>query len=99
MPPLSAKYAACTALTGLLLAAAAPVHAAGFTGKVQDERGQPLAGVMVSVFNAAQDRKETVYTTTDPDPVRRNTDGTRPRPCLAGRPTDGQRWHETGAGA
>ena len=65
MPPLSAKYAACTALTGLLLAAAAPVHAAGFTGKVQDERGQPLAGVMVSVFNAAQDRKETVYTTAD----------------------------------
>ncbi|MFP5383357.1 MAG: carboxypeptidase regulatory-like domain-containing protein [Gammaproteobacteria bacterium] len=36
--------------------------AADFTGTVQDDAGRPLAGALVTVFNAAGDRKETVYT-------------------------------------
>lgn len=41
------------------------VPAADFTGTVVDADGRPLAGALVTVFNAAGDRKETVYTAAD----------------------------------
>lgn len=53
---------------GLALAMAAlavPAGAAGFTGQVLDASGKPVAGALVTVFNAAADRKETVYTAAD----------------------------------
>jgi virginiamycin B lyase len=40
-------------------------HAASFTGTVLGADGQPLAGALVTVFNEAKDRKETVYTDKD----------------------------------
>lgn len=48
-----------------LLFIAAPAEAAAVRGRVTDAAGRPLAGAMVSVFNEAQDRKETVYTALD----------------------------------
>lgn len=40
-------------------------NAATIRGRVMEATGKPLAGAMVSVFNAAGDSKETVYSTRD----------------------------------
>lgn len=54
---------AIAGIAGLVLSAWA--GAAGFTGHVTDDAGRPLAGALVTVFNEAGDRKETVYTAAD----------------------------------
>lgn len=48
-----------------ILTAASPAHAASFKGVVTDGKGQPVAGALVTVFNEAGNRKETVYTSKD----------------------------------
>lgn len=51
-----------------LAIAGIPEHAAlaaSFKGQVTGPDGQPLAGALVTVFNEARDRKETVYTSQD----------------------------------
>ncbi|QUD89682.1 carboxypeptidase regulatory-like domain-containing protein [Phenylobacterium montanum] len=47
------------------LAMAAQANAASFSGKIATPDGKPAYGAMVTVFNAAADRKETVYTGPD----------------------------------
>ncbi len=49
----------------LVLSAVAPARAASFAGKVTLPDGQPAFGAMVSVFNAAKNQKQTVYTAAD----------------------------------
>ena len=44
------------------LALAGPAAAAILTGTIKTEAGKPVMGAMFTVWNAAQDRKETVYT-------------------------------------
>jgi virginiamycin B lyase len=48
-----------------LLPMAQHAHAASFTGRITTADGQPVAGALVTVFNEAKDRKETVYTSMD----------------------------------
>jgi virginiamycin B lyase len=43
----------------------ASAWASAFTGKVVDAHGRPIAGALVTAFNEARDRKETVYTAGD----------------------------------
>src|SRR6516165_5108642 len=57
---------ACT--TTVLLATttlAGPASAASFVGKVLTPQGDPAYGAMVTVSDAAQEKRETVYTTVD----------------------------------
>ncbi|MES2152595.1 MAG: carboxypeptidase regulatory-like domain-containing protein [Pseudomonadota bacterium] len=67
------KNFASFALLGLGLCAAA--HSATLTGKVTLENGRPVLGAMVSVFNEARDRKETVYSAADGSYAIRNDFG------------------------
>ena len=48
-----------------LLAVLAQAQAANLTGRVTTGAGLPVAGALVTVFNEAKDRKETVYTAQD----------------------------------
>jgi virginiamycin B lyase len=50
-------------LSGLLLSGG--TQAANFIGQVSGPDGHPVAGALVTVFNEAKDRKETVYTSQD----------------------------------
>jgi virginiamycin B lyase len=52
---------------GLACAMALPwaAHAVKLTGHVTLAGGQPAAGALITLFNEAKDRKETVYTATD----------------------------------
>jgi virginiamycin B lyase len=54
-----------SALGLALLAAASHAHASAFIGHVTTPDGQAVAGALVTVFNEAKDRKETVYTAQD----------------------------------
>jgi virginiamycin B lyase len=56
-------FLAATALVWLGPGAAA--RAASFTGRVTNAEGKPVAFALVTVWNAARDRKETVYTSED----------------------------------
>jgi len=57
---------ACLALgTGCLLSLLSPARAATFGGTVTLPDGRPAFGAMVSVFNAAKNQKQTVYTAAD----------------------------------
>lgn len=58
-----ATLLAAATLCASLLASVA--HAASFTGTVTGEGGAPLAGALVTVFNAGGDQKQTVYTAAD----------------------------------
>ncbi|MDO9234649.1 MAG: carboxypeptidase regulatory-like domain-containing protein [Aquabacterium sp.] len=60
MSTFSTATSAAISLTLLSLATSA--HAASFTGKVSTAEGKPVVGALVTVFNEAKDRKETVYT-------------------------------------
>jgi len=51
-------WAAALALAATVYAA----HAATLTGRVTTTAGQPMAGAMVTLWNAQKNRKETVYT-------------------------------------
>ena len=55
---------ATTMLVALFLAAS-PTSAASLTGRVTTPEGLPAFGAMVSVFNEARDRRETVYAGAD----------------------------------
>jgi hypothetical protein len=57
---------ACLALgAGCLLSLLSPARAATFGGTVTLPDGRPAFGAMVSVFNAAKNQKQTVYTAAD----------------------------------
>lgn len=60
-PPTSIGYA----ISLSMLMFAAPAHSASLIGRVTLADGQPVAGALVTVFNEAKDRKETVYTAQD----------------------------------
>ena len=60
MSTFSTATSAAISLTLLSLATSA--QAASFTGKVSTAEGKPVVGALVTVFNEAKDRKETVYT-------------------------------------
>jgi virginiamycin B lyase len=61
--PRSATFVQLGLLGGLFMAGLA--QAANFVGKVSGPDGKPVAGALVTVFNEAKDRKETVYTSHD----------------------------------
>ena len=50
---------------GCLLSLLSPARAATFGGNVTLPNGRPAFGAMVSVFNAAKNQKQTVYTAAD----------------------------------
>lgn len=55
-----------TSLFSTLLVSATPAaFALDISGSVSNAQGQPVAGALVTVFNTAKDRKETVYTAAD----------------------------------
>jgi virginiamycin B lyase len=55
-------HSAALAMTLLLAQAASAID---ITGTVTDAQGKPLPGALVTLFNSAKDRKETVYTAAD----------------------------------
>ncbi|HEX5360412.1 MAG TPA: carboxypeptidase regulatory-like domain-containing protein, partial [Fluviicoccus sp.] len=59
------RGAAVLTLLALLALAAQSAFAASLSGVVRQADGQPVAGVMLTVFNPEGDRKETVYTGRD----------------------------------
>ncbi|HET6789431.1 MAG TPA: carboxypeptidase-like regulatory domain-containing protein, partial [Aquabacterium sp.] len=59
------EMAAWVVVWGALWGGAGAVQAASFKGTVTAPDGRPVAGALVTVFNEAGDRKETVYTSLD----------------------------------
>lgn len=59
------RHAALPTLSLGLLTLAGVAHGASLMGRVTLADGQPVAGALVTVFNEAKDRKETVYTAQD----------------------------------